>query len=146
MPWLKKQTWGFAHAVRYRRSLLALARKLSDYPIKGYEYADVTVHLLEGLGMPTQNLIGWSNSLIDTYFMLPGPQNWLWGPPGRFLWPWQQMMAEMWLVKCFNRKIQVWKRRNQGKSYERKLIDHLELFNKYSWTNIINISLWFRYF
>ena len=49
---------GFACAARYRRSLLALASTLSDYPIKGCEYADVTVRLLEGLGMPTRNLIG----------------------------------------------------------------------------------------
>jgi len=31
--------------------LLALASSLSDYPIKGYEYGDVTVRLLEGLGV-----------------------------------------------------------------------------------------------
>ena len=82
----------------------------------------------KALVSPSQNLIGWSNSLIqrliDTCFILQGPQNWLWRSPGRFIWHWQQMMAEMWLVKCFNIKIHVWNQRNQGKSYERKRTDY----------------------
>ena len=31
--------------------MLAIASMLSDYPIRGWEYADVTVGLLEGLGV-----------------------------------------------------------------------------------------------
>jgi len=53
--------------------LLALASSLSDYPIKGYEYADVTVCLLESFGVANSKS-DWLKQQFDRHlFYATGP-------------------------------------------------------------------------
>ena len=101
--------------------------RVSDHPIKGPENADVTGRLQDGLDAATPNLIGQSNSFIATYFKLKKKrQNCrVWRSQGRFLWPWQHMMAEIWLDKSSKINIHWWKQRSQEKHYEVKRIQEI---------------------
>ena len=63
----------FARSASNRCSLLVLASTLSDYPIKGWEYADVTVRLLEGLGV-VNSKSDWLKQQSDRHlFYATGP-------------------------------------------------------------------------
>ena len=95
--------------------MLALASALSDYPIRRGGYADVTIGLAEGLGI-VNSKSDWLKQQFDPHLRRTDCE----GLQADFFDPSIKLYEYTRLEAAL---------RNQG--YDRRQIDHLELFIKY---------------